>query len=143
MFATLAFIWGNSTQSIEASQALSLGVLQKVKPVLEVMAGAGNVTDHLVRKLAHFIEFAALGIQLALLLMLFGRVRLQPVINCAFFGLAVAVLDETIQIFSYRGAQIQDVWLDFSGVCAGLLAALGIYLIVKAARRHMSKKSSA
>ena len=86
-------------QSIEASQALSLGVLEKVKPVLEVVAGSGNVTDHFVRKLAHFIEFAALGIQLAVFLILFGRVRLQFVLNCAFFGLTVALLDETIQIF--------------------------------------------
>lgn len=142
VLGTLTFIWGNSTQSIEVSQALSLGVLKKVKPVLEVMAGVGNVTDHFVRKLAHFTEFAALGTQLALLLILFGRVRLQSVVNCAFFGLIVATLDETIQIFSYRGAQVQDVWLDFAGFCAGLLAALGIYLIVKAVQRHMRKKSS-
>ncbi len=142
MLATLAFIWGNSMQSIDASQALSLGVLARVKPVLEAMAGAGNVTDHFVRKLAHFAEFAALGVQLALLLMLFGRVRLQPIANCAFGGLIVATLDETIQIFSYRGSQVQDVWLDFAGLCFGLFAALGIYLIVKAVRYHMSQKAT-
>lgn len=116
MLATLAFVWGNSMQSIEASQAMSLGVLEKVKPALEVMAGVGNVTDHFVRKLAHFTEFAVLGIQLALLLIQLGCVRFQPVVNCAFFGLIVATLDETIQIFSYRGAQVQDIWLDFAGL---------------------------
>ena len=143
VLSTLTFIWGNSMQSIEVSQALSLGVLEKVKPVLEVMAGVGNVTDHFVRKLAHFTEFAALGTQLALLLILFGRVRFQSVVNCAFFGLVVAMLDETIQIFSYRGAQVQDVWLDFAGFCVGLFAGLGIYLFAKAVSHHTRKSSSA
>lgn len=142
ILTTLAFIWGNSMQSIEASQALSVGVLEKVKPVLEVVAGAGNVTDHLIRKLAHFIEFAALGSQLAVLLILFGRVRLQLVLNCTFFGLTVALLDETIQIFSYRGSQVQDIWLDFAGFCTGLLAVLGVYLLIKAVRHHVSQESN-
>ncbi len=139
LLATLCFIWGNSMQSVEASQALSLGVLEKVRPVLEAMAGVGRVTDHLVRKLAHFAEFAALGMQLALLLIMFGHVRLQSAINCLFFGLTIAVLDETIQIFTYRGSQLQDVWLDFFGFCAGLAAALGLYLLIKAARRRSSR----
>lgn len=135
IFITVGLIWGASVQSGEASQALSRGVLEKVKPALEVVVGAGNATDYLVRKLAHFTEFAAFGLQLALLLILFGRVRPQPVINCAFLGLLVAVIDETIQIFSYRGAQLQDVWLDFAGLCAGLLVTLGIYLLRQARRR--------
>lgn len=143
LFMTLAFIWGNSMQSPEISQALSLGVLEKIKPLLEVVAGAGQVTDHLVRKLAHFTEFAALGAELALLLMLTGRVRPQPVVNGAFLGLIVALLDETIQIFSHRGAQIQDVWLDFAGLCAGLLGALGLWLLIKAVRTHIAKSKSA
>ena len=102
IFITVGLIWGASVQSGEASQALSRGVLERVKPALEVVVGAGNATDYLVRKLAHFTEFAAFGLQLALLLILFGRVRPQSVVNCAFLGLLVAVIDETIQIFSYR-----------------------------------------
>ena len=136
IFITVGLIWGASVQSGEASQALSRGVLERVKPALEVVVGAGNATDYLVRKLAHFTEFAAFGLQLALLLILFGRVRPQSVVNCAFLGLLVAVIDETIQIFSYRGSQLQDVWLDFAGLCAGLLATLGIYLLRQAARRR-------
>lgn len=143
LFVTLAFIWGNSIQSIEASQALSLGVLEKIKPLLEVVTGAGRATDHLVRKLAHFTEFAALGAELALLLMLAGRVRPQPAVNCAFLGLVVALLDETIQIFSHRGAQIQDVWIDFAGLCAGLLGTLGLRLLIKAMRAQPGKGGSA
>ena len=32
--------------------------------MLELFTGKGNVTDHLVRKLAHFCEYAALGVLL-------------------------------------------------------------------------------
>jgi VanZ family protein len=136
ILATLAFIWGNSMKSVEDSQEISLGVLARIKPVLGIFVGAGNVTDHLVRKLAHFTEFAALGLELVLLVILLGRVRFQTVMNCAFFGLASAVVDETIQIFSDRGSQVQDVWLDFAGLCAGLLVALIIYTPIKARHRR-------
>ena len=34
---------------------------QLLAPLLELFAGEGNVTDHLVRKLAHFAEYAMLG----------------------------------------------------------------------------------
>lgn len=34
------------------------------------------------------------------------------------------VIDETIQIFSNRGSQVQDVLLDFAGVCAGMAVTL-------------------
>ena len=40
-------------------------------------------------------------------------------------GLLTALTDETIQMFSDgRSSQLTDVWLDFSGVCSGVFAAL-------------------
>ena len=61
---TLAFIWGNSLLSREQSSDESAWVLQLVTPVLELFVGKGRVTEHLVRKLAHFTEFALLGFEL-------------------------------------------------------------------------------
>lgn len=139
IMATIAFIWGNSLQSIPESQERSLGVMDKITPVLQVIVGKGNVTDHLVRKLAHFIEFGALGCELALLAVLRKRVHLQPVVNCLFIGLAVAVIDETIQIFSNRGSQVSDVLLDFSGAVAGTIFALLIRWLVLAIRRKRGR----
>jgi VanZ family protein len=86
-------------------------------------------------QLAHFVEFGALGCELALLAVLRKRVRLQSVVNCLFAGLAVAVIDETIQIFSDRGSQVSDVWLDFSGAVTGIVFVLLIHLLVLAIRR--------
>ena len=48
---------------------------------------------------------------------------MQSLFNCLFVGLSVAVLDETIQIFSNRGSSVLDVLLDFSGVCMGVILA--------------------
>lgn len=95
-----------------------------VKPFLEIFVGTGNVTDHLVRRIAHFAEYSALGCALALQLVPRRRVRWQSVINCAFAAMVVALTDETIQIFSGRGSQVQDVWLDFAGSCTGILFLL-------------------
>ena len=40
-------------------------------------------------------------------------------------GLLTALTDETIQMFSDgRSSQLTDVWLDFSGVMAGILVGL-------------------
>ena len=142
ILAVLAFIWGNSMQSVAESKALSLSVLDKVKPVLELFVGTGNVTDRLVRKLAHFIGFGALGCGLALLLIFRGRVRPRNVANCAFAGLVAALIDETIQIFSNRGPQVQDIWIDFGGVCAGLFLTLTGYLVIKVVwnKRNKSRR---
>ncbi|MEA4888168.1 MAG: VanZ family protein [Clostridiaceae bacterium] len=139
LLTTIAFIWSNSLQSIPESQERSLGVMDKITSVLEVFVGKGNVTDHLVRKLAHFTEFSALGCELALLAVLRKSVRLQPFINCLFIGLAVAVIDETIQIFSNRGSQVSDVLLDFSGSVTGIVFVLLIRWLVLAIRRKRGR----
>ena len=121
---TIGFIWGNSMKTRSESQSLSLGVLQFIRPLLDAIFSPENVTDHLVRKLAHFTEFAVLGAELMLLSVLLGRRNLSSILNCMFAGLIVAVTDETIQLFSSRGSQVIDVVLDFSGVVIGVLALL-------------------
>ncbi len=115
-------------QSTALSQQRSLSALNIVKPLLEVVVGHGNVNDHLVRKLAHFTEFAVLDAELSFLLIFLRKVRFQPIINCSFFALSCAVIDETIQIFSSRGSQVQDVLLDFSGALTGIFLVFIVYL---------------
>jgi len=140
ILVTIAFIWSNSLQSIPESRARSLGVLAQIKPFLSIFVGTGNVTDHLVRKLAHFIEYGALGCSMALMLILRKRARMQPVINCAFAAMTVALTDETIQIFSGRGSQVKDVWLDFAGSCTGILFVVVIFGLIKMSRNRKNKK---
>lgn len=86
ILAALAFIWGNSLDSAVESAAKSGRVGELLRPLLELVVGQGGVTDHLIRKLAHFAEYAVLGALLLLLTAVGFRVHLQTVVNCLFFS---------------------------------------------------------
>lgn len=133
--ATLAFIWGNSLESVPVSSAKSNSVLDIFKPFLEIFFGAGNVTDHTVRKIAHFTEFGALGAELALLAVLRGRYRVQLVVNALFAGLCAAVTDEALQLLSGRGSLVSDVLLDFTGGASGIAVVTLVYAAVRSRRK--------
>lgn len=129
---TLAFIWGHSCMPVPSSQAESGWFTRCLTPLLEPFVGRGNVTEHLVRKLAHFTEFAALGAQLLLLRREAKRTDALRALEYAFFA---AFLDESIQILSARGAQIADVWLDAAGAAFGIALAFGLRRIKRNAGR--------
>lgn len=61
---TVIFIFSQSIPDIPSSKAESEKVLELVEPILEPVVGKNNVTDHFVRKLAHFAEFFVLGAEL-------------------------------------------------------------------------------
>jgi VanZ family protein len=115
LIATVCFIWSNSMVSREGSASLS-------RRITAWLNGIGiPVTDHFVRKSAHFCEFGLLGSELMLLFWLRNGLHFQSCCNAAFCALLSAVTDETIQIFSGRGSQVQDVVLDFAGALTGIL----------------------
>ena len=129
---TLTFIFQNSMESVAQSEEKSTAVMEKVCFLLERVVGKGNVTDHLVRKLAHFFEFSVLGIEMSALSFLHHSPRRSLYFSVTlplFCGLIAALTDETIQIVSARGSQVQDVWLDFAGVCVGLGVDFAVGLI--------------
>ena len=73
--------------------------------------------DYNIRKLAHFLEFAILGVILCNVYVAFGVSHRTATGYILFLGLAVAVSDEYIQLHSPgRSALVTDVILDFSGV---------------------------
>lgn len=117
LIANLVFIWGNSLLPGEVSGAFSdwvKGILESLLPDgAKVSAGGG-----LLRKIAHFTEFMALGMCLT---WLFGM--LQKKIGWPLLcGVAAACIDETIQIFvPDRGPGIRDVLIDSSGVVTGMI----------------------
>ena len=130
LIATLCFIWSNSLVGKEGSASLS-------RTVTAWLNGIGiPVTEHFVRKAAHFCEFGLLGCELMLLFWLRSGVHFQNLCNAAFAALLSAVTDETIQIFSGRGSQVQDVVLDFSGALTGILL---VSLIMIIAWRNQSR----
>lgn len=121
----LLFIWGNSLLPAEISQAFS----DWVKALLTGGASGGaSDGSGLLRKIAHFAEFAALGMSLGWLFGMLKKGKIYPFL----LGFAAACLDETIQIFvPERGPGIFDVALDTAGVAVGIgLLYIG-YKIIK------------
>ena len=121
----LALIWGNSLLPGIRSEAVSGGVLAFLGRFLPfLMTEAGH---SFLRKAAHFSEFALLGL-------LFGGrhrlVRRETPPHLMGFGLAVACIDETIQIFTPgRASSLIDVWIDTSGFALGLVVIFTTFTI--------------
>ena len=131
----LALIWGNSTLPGGVSMELSDGFLALLSQGLPALAVIGSI---LIRKLAHFSEFACLGLLLGWLLSPEGGFRgfAAP----ALLGTLAACVDETIQRFvPGRESSLIDVWIDIGGVCTGiLLLRLGYRCI----RRRKERKQN-
>ena len=117
----LCFIWGNSLLPGEDSGELSGFVgqlLQKLLPFLDLESGTGM---HLLRKAAHFTEFAALGFSFAWFYGMISKKRLWSMVLPLVSGASAAAIDETIQLFSPdRGPSIKDVGIDTCGVITGI-----------------------
>ena len=138
---TLVFIWGHSVMDRELSSEESGFVMRLVTPVLELIVGRGNVTEHMVRKLAHFCEFALLGAEMSLFFAGRKSRKREGLLLGMTHGLFAAFIDETIQIFSGRGPAISDVWIDFAGVTVGGVFLLDVLIVwIHAARRHKRNK---
>lgn len=104
--------------------------------------GAGQIlTQHIVRKLAHFSEFAAVGGLLLSCAYCFDRMRPQRyAVQVLFAGLSAALIDETIQLFiEGRAGMIADVWIDFAGVVTGALLLLAFYAVYRRTKRFNRK----
>ena len=118
----LIFIWGNSLLPAEISAAISGWIWELLGDFSggDLIFG-GTMGDGPLRKTAHFIEFASLGMVLLWIMLL---LRKHPLLALAG-GFAAACVDETIQLFvPGRGPAFTDVLLDTSGVITGLLLLL-------------------
>ena len=115
----LLFIWCNSLAGSKQSNALSGWVEKLLKPLVDPHGNIPDkVFDYEVRKAAHVFEYAILG---ALLVWLSAPIKKQSVWILLFTVLMTAVIDETIQIFTGRTSQVQDIWIDFFGAGAGCI----------------------
>lgn len=118
-----AFIFYNSFQDGETSNANSKKVEDVVEPVVDELLGEGNGVNvyAMVRKVAHFVEFAALGAAAFSLTVALKARFGKPLFGyCLFYVLAVAVTDEYIQSFSDRASTVKDILIDFGGAVFGI-----------------------
>ena len=128
----IAFIWNNSIATGTESSAFSETVKEMINNILSAL-GIGGLSEHFVRKLAHFTEFLCLSCLLVSDCILYAK----HMAYAPLAGLMVAVADETIQNFSAdRSSSVIDVWIDFFGICVGLVV---MYIACKAVKKHRSK----
>lgn len=133
----ILFIFSNSMKPADISSVDSGKALELVRNFLAASGAESSwLTDHIIRKTAHFSEYTLLG------MILFCCMR-----SCEFtgerrwfthltVGYAVPFVDETIQLFvSGRSGQISDVWLDCAGVAFGTL----LMVLLRLRKRRMEK----
>ena len=128
LILNLAFIWGNSLLPGEISGAISEAVKNVIRWCLSFLGlrSGGGGGGGLLRKVAHFTEFACLG---GLFTWLFSMLR-RPVLLAPGCGFLAACVDETIQIFvPDRGPSVFDVGIDTAGVAVGVTLLLLFHYI--------------
>ena len=133
----LCFIWGNSLLSAELSRSFSLWVQSVLELVLPVSGGTPEQGHGLLRKFAHFSEFAVLGACICWRLGMLEKRKIMALV----YGFGAGCVDETIQLFvPDRGPGLKDVAIDTCGTAAGMLLLLfGHYLFRKSKRSKENK----
>lgn len=150
----ILFIYSNSMRPAVQSSAESGRILRFLqKLAAESGVAVPWLTEHIVRKCAHFIEYTGLGMLLSQSDACVRRnrtvsekMRIEDLVDrgdgtgrmCALTPdghvwleihriaiFAVPFLDETIQLFTEgRSGQISDVWLDMAGALTGTVLYL-------------------
>lgn len=130
----VGFIFGNSLDNAARSSNKSGAVVAVLQGVVDVFSDDVTVNEDFVRTAAHFTEFLLLGFLLLLTVRTFTQKYMQNVFVALFTALAVAVIDEILQMFSDgRVADVADVVVDFSGAVTGML----IFILIEFVRRRV------
>ena len=129
-------IWGDSCVPGEGSGELSLAVLDWARGLLDAVGlPSAWLTNFLVRKAAHFSEYACLG---ALAQLAFRPAHARSVSRWAAVAavlVAVPCADETIQLFvPGRSGMVTDVLIDLAGAFVG--TAIAWAFAARSARRE-------
>ena len=140
IFLTLAFIFSQSMLPKEKSANQSEAVSEKLEEIIPPDTKPGAVIHKNIRKIAHFIEFFLLGSEIALYSLLFVKSGKFSLFTLPL-ALVIALLDETVQIFSNRGPSVTDVWIDFSGFLFASVLVYGAAHLTAFIRRKTAKKT--
>ena len=136
----LAFIWGNSLLPGHISGAFSDWVRKILRQLLPFLFknASDSAGGGLLRKIAHFTEFAALGACFCWLYAMLMTKQYRLILCAAASGVLAACVDETIQRFvPQRHGCLTDVGIDTAGVLTGIVLFMIAYLINK--KRHLEE----
>ena len=128
--AAIAFIFGNSLLSAEKSSKESGFLLTLLNRLLCALQIDGEISSFVIRKLAHFTEYAVLGALLSVTMFLYLRKRKWMMLTAVPIGALVAVCDELIQMTSPgRSCEVRDMLIDGGGVVFASLIVLAVISI--------------
>ena len=153
----MAVIFLFSAKTADASEQMSMGVTQWISKLVGISpaeaGGFGNslydmlsVMDHYVRKTAHFLEYALLGVLVCLALGIDVKKKAHLLGAALAFCSFYAVTDELHQYFvPGRSCQIKDVMIDSSGALTGIcfcMLAGFVLKKIKNKRRNVRQKNT-
>lgn len=128
------FIFYNSSHDIYSSKEQSKRISEAIQSILDPDQTISAESFHfVVRKAAHMIEFAILGVFCTGCIWLFSnsnqRGNIHTLFEPLFIVLFIAVIDEYIQSFSDRTSSVSDILLDFFGGIIGITVVCIINII--------------
>lgn len=122
----LVLIFALSHQPATESSKLSREITEIIGFVVEKTgfetSNTEQLTNHQVRKSAHFFIFLVLGSLLMIAFNSFGVTGWKGMLASFVLCILFAISDETHQIFvDGRGAQVKDLKLDIAGASVGIV----------------------
>jgi len=138
----IGFIFHNSlTPAVESSKQ-SGATLSVSLTIFHALGIKGEwLTEHLIRKMAHFGEYALLGVFLWKCLQSYEFPKKFWFMVQVWLITVLPLIDETLQLFTEgRSGQISDVWLDILGAVAGSLLVICVRSIVHKIQNQREKR---
>ena len=126
----------SSMHSVEQAQKSEI-FIYFVTVILKFFGIDPNLSDHIIRKIAHFTEYTVLGALLCSCAYSFDRIKpIKFVPYTVSIGLFTCFVDETIQLgIEGRSGQVSDMWIDFFGVLLGTAVMLVAFWIYRKIRK--------
>lgn len=132
----LLFVFSNSFKTATASGADSGNLLSFLQESFGL-----SVTETVLRKCAHWLEYFVFGVTGLFSLLPQGRKYGQKITSLAFSLLLIALSDETLQLFRPgRSGEVRDVWIDFAGAICGVFAAWAAERLILRLHRGKNEK---
>lgn len=132
----MGLIFYLSDQPAKASAAMSSNVLNRLQTVL-----GGSLTEFIVRKAAHFLEYTLLAFLISWAIRLTWQKGNAPLWGLLFTS-AYAATDEVHQLFvDGRACQLRDWAIDTAGAAAGIAVfAMTLLLLHRIAQKQKVKE---
>ena len=127
----ICFIFSNSLMNADDSQGMSDGVMDSINRWLCSLNINIVLDEVIIRKTAHFTEFAVLGALLCATAYLYLKKRPRSLLTAFGLGALTGISDELLQTTSTgRSCEVRDMLIDSSGALLGALAAILIITII-------------